>query len=285
MRTVPRPISFRFPTTPAGWLILALLVLAGDSSNADAQNRSGGARRDSVESRVEGKLVDYNANAILIETEGGAKTPIQINGDTRVQVRAPGDAKFLAEGAIVEVLGTATAPNVIDDARLTVYLGDGPRLSRYGRTYLAEARSRDAIPVVLIAQVMKTKPLMVKASNSVASEYFFPEEKDAEGRPNRTHLFPTVGKVFEVHPRETEGDVMLDIGPAISLAGKDARVHATIMNHNDIARYIYVFRSEPLTPEELQPAGKGKSDTTKRRPRRDSSSNSKRKSRSDDDPR
>ncbi|MFO0945222.1 MAG: hypothetical protein U1D30_04630 [Planctomycetota bacterium] len=264
-------------------MLAAILAFSWCGSLVYAQSRRGNVRRDSYETRLEGTLLDFNANALLVETEGGAKTPIQVNGDTRIQVRAPGDAKLLKQGAIVEVFGTATSPTVITDARITVYLGNGPQLSRYGRTYLAEAKSRDAIPVVLIAQVMKEKPLIVRASNSVASEFYFPEETDAEGRPNRTHLFPSLGKTFEVHPRDKEEGVMLDLGPAVALAGKGAEVHATITNQTDIARYIYVFRREPLTEEELNPLRKGKVDSKSRRSRRDTTSGSKRKSRSKDD--
>jgi hypothetical protein len=208
---------------------------------------------------VEGKLKDYGPRGVQIESESGGVTNIEVGPQTIVQVRAPGSQELLQEGNLVEVYGTARAPSVVEDAQLTVFLGGRQVTSRFGKTYIAEAESPDSIPVVLIAQVVKTDPLLVKASNSVASEYYFTNEKGADGRPLRSHLFPTVNKVFEVHPaidREGSPRVFADLGDAMQFASPGDRVRATISEDGGAARQVSIFRDQPLSEEEMSPKQK-----------------------------
>lgn len=210
-------------------------------------------RRPYSYDHLSGKLVQVGADSLVIDAKG-EKVTITVGPGTTVRVRAPGDEKYLREGAIVEVQGIATAPDTIADARLTVYLSEGPAFSRYGRTYRAEAKSADAIPVVLIAQVVQLDPLVALASNSVSSEYFTPADKGPDGQPLRTHLFPTNGKPFVVTLAARRGkgpSLLLDVGAAIELAGKDATVDARVGPPNNLAQSIYVLRREPFTDEEL----------------------------------
>lgn len=210
-------------------------------------------RRSYSYDHVSGKLLEVGTNSLLLDVKG-EKVTVTVGSDTTVHVRAPGDPKYLKPGAMVEVQGTATASDTIADARMTVYLAEGPTISRYGRTYRAEAKSPDAIPVVLIAQVVQLDPLIVEASNSVASEYYTPADKGPDGQPLRTHLFPTTGKPFLVRLAERRGkgpSLLLDVGSAIKLAGEDATVDAMVGPPNNLAQSVFVFRREPFTDAEL----------------------------------
>lgn len=242
------------------------LTLAAFTLPAWAQR--GGIRFDTPERRVEGKLVDSSARGVRIETESGRTIAIEAGPRTFLQVRAPGDESLLQAGAIVEVYGTATGPNVVEDAQITVFLGGRQVVSRFGRTYMAEADGPSEIPVVLVAQVLKTDPLLVKASNSVASEYYFERDKGPDGAPIRRHLFPTVGKVFEVKPssgRDGTARIYADVGDALQLASPGDQVRARIAAEDGIARQISIFRQNPLTEDELNPGRKSRKKPTSRK--------------------
>lgn len=203
---------------------------------------------------VRGTLSNFTKSAVLIEIKDGERI-VKVDNNTRVTTMAPATGELIAPGVLVEVSGTATSPTSIENAQVTIIVsGRAPVYTNGGTYYLQEAKSPEKIPVVLVGNVVKTEPLLVKGNNSIESRYRLPKGVNVGGVTSRVHTFPTINKVFEVKIKARRGgelDVWADLGNAVQLAGADAKVEASVDSATGIAQSINIQRDEPLTLEEL----------------------------------
>lgn len=198
------------------------------------------------------KFSKIEGNSIVC-SDNGLNVKVPVSQQTQIRVQAPGTAEFLVPGSIVEIHGKSDASFTINKPQISIYAGRlAPRQrSAYGSYYLHEAkRAEQLIPVTLVGTIVATEPLRVKGGNSIQSQYYFDDEKDANSNYlNNYHDFPVLNQIFTVDPDSDR--IYMELGNAVQLAKEGDNVHVYYSKDRQYVRTIYIYLNDPPPLESL----------------------------------
>lgn len=208
---------------------------------------------------VHGTLVVVSPNAVRIKTKAGL-VDLAISPATTVRVTGMASPIDLGIGAVVTVRGTINpATGQFDSvSAMTWHL-----LNRPGRplNWANLPRNDGRLPVLAIGVISRTKPIVFTAHAKARVNLI---RVQPDGRVVRTGSLAIGGRSFRlplqakppgrVPPRRW---IRVELGNAVHLAGKDARITAhRDRRNNRFASSLIIERIEPLA--NLVPAKKKK---------------------------